>query len=83
MKRAWCALAVVTLTGCATISAAECQNPYDAGFRDAIFGLQSQESIYVPLCRSNGTQLDSARYAVGWQEGKYEFDKRKAHGGVD
>jgi len=28
-------------------------------------------------------QLDTARYVQGWQEGTYEFDRRKAHGGVD
>jgi hypothetical protein len=83
MKFVWLAVTVITLTGCATISAADCQNSYDVGFRDAIFGLQRQEAIYVPVCSSNGVQLDAERYALGWQEGKYEFDRRKAHGGVD
>ena len=83
MKSALLALTVAWLTGCATISAAECQNPYDVAFRDAIFGLQPQDGIYSPMCSANGTQLNMARYAEGWQEGKYEFDKRKTHGGVD
>jgi hypothetical protein len=75
--------AVAALTGCATLDAAQCQSPYEVGFRDAIFGLQPQESLYAPLCSRNGVQLDAPRYVQGWQEGKYEFDRRKAHGGVD
>ena len=77
------AIAVATLTGCATLDASQCQSAYDTGFRDAIFGLQRQDSIYAPVCSRNGVQLDSAGYARGWQEGKYEFDRRKAHGGAD
>jgi hypothetical protein len=74
---------VAILTGCSTISDAECQKPYDVGFRDAIFGLQRQDALYAPLCSGRGAQLDLTAYAQGWQEGKYEFDRRKAHGGVD
>jgi hypothetical protein len=76
-------LTVAWLTGCATISASECQNPYDVAFRDAIFGLGPQDTIYAPICSQNGAPLNAARYAEGWQEGKYEFDRRKVHGGVD
>ena len=83
MKQICLVLAVVTLTGCATISPAECQNPYDVGFRDALYGLQRQDTVYAPICSSSGAQLDGTRYALGWQEGKYEFDRRKVHGGVD
>ncbi|HYL90209.1 MAG TPA: hypothetical protein VEU32_15765 [Burkholderiales bacterium] len=83
MKAALIVLTVASLTGCATITAAECQNPYDVAFRDAIFGLAPQDAIYAPICSQNGLPLDSGRYAEGWQEGKYEFDRRKAHGGVD
>lgn len=70
-------LACVVLTGCATLDAGECQNAYDVGFRDAIFGLQRQDDVYGPLCRRHGVQLDGVRYAQGWQEGKYEHDQRK------
>ena len=83
MKTVLLALTVASLTGCATISPAECQNPYDVAFRDAIFGLQPQDGIYSTICSANGTQLNMARYTEGWREGKYEFDKRKTHGGVD
>jgi hypothetical protein len=80
---AWLTVTVAALTGCATINATECQNAYDVGFRDAIFGLQRQDPIYAPLCSRQGTQLDLAAYSQGWQEGYYEYERRKVHGGVD
>ncbi len=83
MNALWLAVTVVTLTGCATLDAGQCRSAYDVGFRDAIFGLQRQESLYASLCSRHGVQLDTARYVQGWQEGTYEFDRRKAHGGVD
>jgi hypothetical protein len=46
---------------------------YDLGFRDAIFGLQRQDNTYSSQCG----KLDVARYAQGWQEGKYEADQRR------
>jgi hypothetical protein len=76
-------LAVVSLTACASLDASQCRNPYEVGFRDAIFGMQRQDDVYQTLCTRNGAQLDSARYVQGWQEGKYEFDRRKVHGGSD
>ena len=79
----WVLLAVVSLTACASLDASGCRNPYEVGFRDAIFGMQRQDDVYQTLCSRNGVQLDSARYVQGWQEGKYEFDRRKAHGGSD
>lgn len=76
-------LTVVTLTGCASIEASDCQKPYDVGFRDAIFGLQRQDSLYTPVCSAKGAPLDVAAYGSGWQEGKYESDRRKDNGGQD
>ena len=76
-------VAVACLTGCATITAAECGKAYDVGFRDAIYGLQKQDVIWVPLCEKQAAQLDLAEYGRGWQEGKYERDRRTVHGGVD
>ena len=76
--------AVASLTACATIDARDCQNAYDLGVRDAlIYGAQRQDDVYAPICQRNGVQLDVARYAQGWREGVYEFDARKAHGGVE
>jgi uncharacterized protein YceK len=74
---------VVWLTGCASINPAECRSAYDIGFRDAIFGLQKQDNVYALLCEQQGAQLDLAGYARGWQEGYYEFERRKIHGGTD
>ena len=71
-------LTVASLTGCATIEANDCQKAYDVGFRDAIFGLQPQDNVYASLCSAKGARLDLAAYGAGWQEGKYEFDRRKA-----
>jgi hypothetical protein len=76
-------LAFAWLTACATIDAPDCRNAYDVGFRDAIFGLQRQEGVYVPLCEKHGAPLDLGAYGRGWQEGYYEFEQRKIHGGVD
>jgi len=76
-------LAVAILTGCATVDASQCAGAYDLGFRDALYGLQRQDSLYTPLCTRQGSQLDVAAYAKGWQEGLYEFEQRKIHGGVE
>ena len=76
-------LAVAFLTGCATVDASQCAGAYDLGFRDAIFGLQRQDGLYEPLCSRQGSRLDVAAYAKGWQEGLYEYESRKIHGGVD
>jgi len=83
MRAPWLLLTVAWLTGCATISASECQNPYDVAFRDAIFGLQPQHATYAPMCSQSGSALNTERYLAGWHEGKYEYDRRKVHGGVD
>lgn len=58
---------------------AECRsaNWYDLGFRDAIFGLQPQDSVYGPRCSQHGVQLETASYARGWREGKWEADQRR------
>ena len=76
-------LAVAILTGCASLDQSACSNAYETGFRDAIFGLQRQDDIYGPVCSRQGARIDVARYAEGWQEGKYEFERRKLQGGVD
>jgi hypothetical protein len=83
MKALLLTVTVVWLTSCATLDASQCRSAYDIGFRDAIFGMQRQEALYGPLCSRNGVQLDTAAYVKGWQEGVYEFDQRKAHGGVE
>ena len=76
-------LAVAILAGCASLDQSACSNAYQTGFRDAIFGLQRQDDLYVPACSRQGARIDVARYAEGWQEGKYEFERRKLQGGAD
>ena len=46
-------------------------NWYDIGFRDAMYGIQAQDLMYAEQCA-----VDGARYAQGWREGRYEFDRR-------
>jgi hypothetical protein len=66
------------LCGCASWSELDCRMTdwYDAGFRDAIFGLQRQENVYEQRCAAQGVKVDMARYVKGWTEGKYEADSR-------
>jgi hypothetical protein len=76
-------LAVAFLTGCASLDAADCRSAYDTGFRDALYGIQRQDDLYRPICSRLNAELDVSRYAQGWQEGLYEFEQRKIHGGVE
>jgi uncharacterized protein DUF2799 len=77
-------LSAVILSGCAGFDSTACRQAdwYDLGFRDAIFGIQPQDLIYVPQCEAHGVKVDVARYAQGWKEGKYEADAR-VPGSVD
>ena len=69
---------IVLLSGCAGISAGQCREAdwYRIGFRDAMYGLQRQDFAYESQCTPHAVTPDSARYAQGWREGKYEFDRR-------
>lgn len=60
------------------MDAQSCQraNWHDLGYRDAIFGLQSQDSIYGSQCQAHGVSMDAARYAEGFREGRHEFEMR-------
>ena len=79
------AFSALTLTACAGLNASECRtaNWYDVGYRDGIFGMQRQDDVYSGQCRGQGGQIDLSRYGQGWQEGKYEFDRRTVHGGTE
>jgi uncharacterized protein DUF2799 len=74
-------LVLLFLCGCASLDQASCRRAdwYDLGFRDAIFGIQRQDDVYALQCEPYGVKVDVARYAQGWQEGKYEADQRTAH----
>lgn len=66
------------LCGCASLSELDCRMTdwYEAGFRDAIFGLQRQEGFYEHECAPHGVKVDVTRYVQGWNEGRYEADYR-------
>jgi hypothetical protein len=76
------AFASLTLAGCAGMGATECRNAnwHDIGFRDGIFGVQRLDNVYATQC---GAEPDRVAYAKGWQEGVWESDQRRAHGGHD
>jgi uncharacterized protein DUF2799 len=78
MNRLTSALALALGAGCASTGGADCRGTdwYEIGFRDAIFGMQRQEEVYVSHCERQGVKVDIARYEQGWKEGKYEADYR-------
>lgn len=69
---------LLLLAGCASLDAQGCRDAdwYRLGFRDAMYGLQRQDFTYESQCAPHALGVDSARYAQGWREGKYEFDRR-------
>jgi hypothetical protein len=79
------AVSALLLAGCVTMDATECggANWYELGFRDAMYGLQPMDVAYGEQCGKHGAKPDTAAYAKGWQEGKWEFDSRKRMGGTD
>ncbi|MGH8734888.1 MAG: hypothetical protein ACREVB_14465 [Burkholderiales bacterium] len=76
MLRAELAL-LLALAGCAGLDQNTCASAdwYELGFRDAIFSMQRQDEVYSHQCG----KIDVARYAQGWQEGRYEHDRRRSH----
>jgi hypothetical protein len=85
MKTVLLAFICLTLGGCVTMDASECRsaNWYEIGFRDGLFGMQRMDVAYDEQCSKQGAKPDIVAYAKGWQEGLWEFDARKAHGGVE
>ena len=79
------AVTCLTLTGCVSMDAAECRaaNWYELGFRDGLAGLQRMDVAYDEQCGKHGAKPDSAAYAKGWQEGVWENESRRKHGGGD
>ena len=69
---------LLLLAGCAGMDPDSCRGAdwYRVGFRDAMYGLQRQDFSYDSQCAAHGATVDDARYAQGWREGKYEFDRR-------
>jgi hypothetical protein len=79
------AFASLTLAGCAGMDAAECRAAdwHGIGFRDGLTGMQKMDFVYDHQCGRHGARLDQVAYVKGWQEGLWEFDRRKAHGGEE
>lgn len=73
-------LFVAAMAGCATASREDCQQPYEVGYRDGLFGVQPQDTLYQPICTRHGAPLNTARYAEGWRDGYYDFEQRRVHG---
>lgn len=78
------AFTCLTLAGCVSMDANECRaaNWYDLGFRDGLVGLQPMDVAYDAQCGKHGAKTDTAAYAKGWQEGKWENDSRRRRGGA-
>ena len=78
MKPLGVALLALLLCGCAGLIEAECRSAdwYALGFRDAIYELRPQELVYADACSTHGVNIDVARYAQGWTEGRYEAEYR-------
>jgi hypothetical protein len=67
------AFASLTLAGCAAMDSNQCRSAdwYQVGYRDGLFGIQRMAAP------------DRVVYARGWQEGVWEADARRAHGGEE
>jgi Protein of unknown function (DUF2799) len=85
MKLPLLAFTCLTLAACAAMDAEQCRgaNWYDIGFRDGVYGLQRTDFVYGSQCSAHGVTVDQAAYGKGWQEGNWEFHKRKAVGGSE
>jgi hypothetical protein len=80
------ALAALLGAGCVHMSEGECRTAdwYELGFRDGLYGIQRQDEVYAFECgKAGGPAPDRAGYAKGWQEGWWEFERRKVHSGAD
>lgn len=85
MKPLALAFTCLTLAGCAPMDAAECRgaNWYDVGFRDGLSGMQRMDAAYDDQCGRHGAKADLVAYVKGWQEGLWESEQRRAHGGEE
>ena len=76
----------LTLAGCAGMSSSECSSAdwYQVGLRDGLFGLQRRDEAYATQCSQQAAKApDRVLYAKGWQEGWWELEARRAHGGEE
>jgi hypothetical protein len=79
------AFASLTLAGCVAMDATQCRSAdwYQVGYRDGLFGIQRLDEAYASQCSPHGAAPDRVVYARGWQEGVWEADARRAHGGEE
>jgi len=76
----------LALAGCVSMDAAECRgaNWFDIGYRDGLAGLQwTTDAIYENQCSRHGVTLDADEYRKGWQDGKWEYEKRAIRDSTD
>lgn len=72
--------------GCVHLSESDCRSTdwYQLGYRDGIYGIQRQDEVYAFECsKVAGPAPDRGRYVQGWQDGLWEFERRKIHGGSE
>ena len=80
------AVTCLTLAGCVSMDASECRsaNWFDLGYRDGLAGLQwTTDAIYENQCGKFGVALDAGEYRKGWQDGKWEYEKRAIRDSTD
>ena len=60
------------------MSAEDCRGAdwQQLGFRDGLYGIQRMDAVYGGQCEKHGARVDSAAYGKGWQDGKWEYEKR-------
>jgi len=79
-------LVSLTLTGCVSMDAAECRgaNWQEIGYRDGLAGMQwTTDAVYEGQCARHGITLDAVAYKTGWQDGKWEYEKRAIRDSTD
>jgi hypothetical protein len=76
---------ILASAGCVTMDVAQCSgtNWFDRGFSDGLYGLQRMDVAYDERCAKHGVRIDTAAYASGWQDGKWEFERRAIRDSTD
>jgi hypothetical protein len=73
-------LAVLVLTGCASLTEAQCRGDAaewnSLGRYDAVQGDQPWIEAYAEVCRSYGATVNAQAYLDGWQVGHAKFEHR-------
>jgi len=61
-----------------SMSEADCRgaNWFQLGERDGLYGLRPQVDQYAHQCGASKVQVAEKDYLAGWQQGKWEYDRR-------